>query len=67
MQTVQVTRGRLVEVTPAFAWDEGEYDRTLESWLEGHRRFFRHQGVDEPDDLEVIFEHFRVVWPHPGA
>jgi uncharacterized protein YhfF len=29
---VQVTQGRLVEVTPAFAWDEGEYDRTLESW-----------------------------------
>jgi uncharacterized protein YhfF len=65
MQTVQVSQGRLVEVTPAFAWDEGEYDRTLESWLAGHRRYFRRQGVDEPDDLKVIFERFRVVWPQP--
>lgn len=66
-QTVEVSRGRLAEVAPAFAWDEGEYDRTLESWLEGHRDFFRRHGVDEPDDLEVIFERFRVVWPVPDA
>lgn len=64
-QTVQVTRGRLAEVSAAFAWDEGEYDRTLESWLAGHRRYFRRQGVDQPDDLEVIFERFTVVWPQP--
>lgn len=65
MRTVQITRGRLSDVTPAFAWDEGEYDRTRESWLAGHRREFRAQGVSDPDDLEVLFERFEIVWPEP--
>lgn len=63
METVELTTGRLRDVTPAFAWDEGEFDRTRESWLEGHRRFFGRQGIDDPDDLEVVFERFRIVWP----
>lgn len=63
METVEVTRGPMGAVTPAFAWDEGEYDRTLESWLDGHRQFFGRIGLDEPDTLDVIFERFRVVWP----
>lgn len=62
MRTVQITRGRLSDATPAFAWDEGEYDRTRESWLAGHRREFRAQGVSDPDDLEVRFE---IGWPEP--
>jgi uncharacterized protein YhfF len=67
MQTVEVTRGRLVDVTPAFAWDEGEHDRTRESWLEGHRRYFTRQGVGAADDLELVFERFRIVWPQPDT
>ena len=67
IETVQVTRGRLGDVTPAFAWDEGEGDRTLEDWLDGHRRFFVRQGYAKPDDLDVQFERFRVVWPEPDA
>lgn len=63
IQTVDVRTGRLDSVDPAFAWDEGEYDRTLERWLEGHRGYFQRQGVDHPDGLDVIFERFRVVWP----
>ena len=67
METVEVARGRLIDVTPAFAWDEGEHDRTLESWLEGHRRYFRRQGIAAPDDLPVLFERFRIVWPEPDT
>lgn len=66
-QTVEVTRGRLVDVTPAFAWDEGEYDRTRESWLDVHRSFFRREGFADPDDLDVVFERFRVVWPEEDS
>jgi uncharacterized protein YhfF len=62
-ETVEVVPGRLDEVTPAFAWDEGEDDGTLESWLEGHRGWGLQLGVGEPDRLEVIFERFRVIWP----
>ena len=63
IQTVEVRTGRLDSVDAAFAWDEGEHDRTLESWLDAHRRFFRRQGVEHPDELDVLFERFRVVWP----
>jgi uncharacterized protein YhfF len=64
-ETVDVVPGRLDEVTPAFAWDEGEDDGTLESWLEGHRSWGRQLGVADPDRLEVLFERFRVIWPVP--
>jgi uncharacterized protein YhfF/L-amino acid N-acyltransferase YncA len=63
IQTIDVRTGALDSVDPAFAWDEGEYDRTLESWLDAHRRYFRRQGVEDPDRLEVFFERFRAVWP----
>lgn len=66
-QTVDVARGRLIDVTPAFAWDEGEYDRTRESWLDVHRAFFRREGYVDPDGLDVVFERFRIVWPQEDA
>ena len=50
-----------------FAWDEGEGDRNRDSWLRGHERYFRRtqaaRGEEWSDDLEVVFERFRVVWP----
>jgi uncharacterized protein YhfF len=63
IQTVEVRTGRLDSVDAAFAWDEGEGDRTLEGWVDAHRRFFRRQGAEDPDGLDVLFERFRVVWP----
>jgi uncharacterized protein YhfF len=63
VETVDVVPGRLDEVTPAFAWDEGEDDGTLESWQEGHRSWGLQLGVKDPDRLEVLFERFRVIWP----
>jgi uncharacterized protein YhfF len=61
----------LRRVDAQFAWDEGEYDRTLESWLEGHRRYFGREceriGIEFSDDVEIFFERFRVVWPPEQA
>jgi uncharacterized protein YhfF len=62
-ETVDLVAGRLAEVTPAFAWDEGEDDRTLESWVEGHRSWAQKLGLAHPDRLQVLFERFRVIWP----
>lgn len=62
-ETTDVVPGRLDQVSPAFAWDEGEDDGTLESWWKGHRRWGVQLGVADPDRLEVFFERFRVVWP----
>lgn len=67
LRSVELRLGPLSSVDEQFAWDEGEYDRTLESWLEGHRRYFRRRceelGLEFSDDIEVCFERFRVVWP----
>ncbi|HSK91707.1 MAG TPA: GNAT family N-acetyltransferase [Euzebyales bacterium] len=65
VETVEVRVGPVASVDPAFAWDEGENDRTREGWLADHRAFFRRQGVADPDGAEAVFERFRVVWPQP--
>ena len=36
-RTTEVTIKPLSEVDEAFAWDEGEGDRTREWWLDAHR------------------------------
>lgn len=55
------------ERDPAFAWDEGEGDRTLEDWTDTHVRYFgRHTeavGTEFGDHSLVNFERFSVVWP----
>ncbi|MGB7820410.1 MAG: MBL fold metallo-hydrolase [Ornithinibacter sp.] len=67
LRTSELRVGPLHSVDAQFAWDEGEYDRSLETWLDGHRRYFRREceriGIEFSDDLEVVFERFRVVWP----
>lgn len=70
-RTTEVTVKPLNAVDAAFAWDEGEGDRTLADWVAGHRRFFQRQAEREgfifTDDIETVFERFRVVWPPEAA
>lgn len=67
VRSTELRLGRLGRVDDAFAWDEGEGDRSRASWLAGHERYFRRtqaaRGQEWRDDLEVLFERFRVVWP----
>ena len=67
LRSVELRLGPLDSVDDAFAWDEGEDDRTRDSWLDGHSRYFRRTlgriGVEFHDRIEVVFERFRVVWP----
>ena len=70
IRTDQVTVGPLDEVLdPAFAWDEGEGDRTYEDWLAGHEDYWRRTlpdaGLAYRPDLPVVLERFSVVWPLP--
>jgi uncharacterized protein YhfF len=66
-KTTEVAIKPLIEADAAFAWDEGEGDRTLSDWLAGHRRFFARQAEREKfhfdDGAPTVFERFRVVWP----
>jgi uncharacterized protein YhfF len=66
-RTTEVTIKPLSEVDKAFAWDEGERDRTRDWWVVAHRRYFGRQasreGFDFDDDILTVFERFEVVWP----
>jgi uncharacterized protein YhfF len=54
------------DVDAAFAFDEGEGDRSLESWRTGHWRFFSRVltaiGRDAHPKMPLICQRFRVVF-----
>lgn len=65
LMTTDVRVGPLSSVDDRFAWDEGEGDRTRNSWLDAHRWFFARQyaehGLRFHPDIPVVFERFAVV------
>jgi uncharacterized protein YhfF len=70
-RTTEVTVKPLDEVDDAFAWDEGEGDRSRAFWLDAHRRFFARQAAREGftmhDRIPTVFERFALVWPREAA
>jgi uncharacterized protein YhfF len=60
VQTVELHKRRFNEVDAAFAFDEGEGDRSLDYWRKAHRRYFTRRGEFAPD-MEVWCERFRLV------
>ncbi len=68
LRTLEARVGPVESVDDGFAWDEGEGERTRESWLADHGAFFARScerlGIDYHEGLEVVFERFAVVWPH---
>ncbi len=65
IRTASIERLRFRDVTEAHAFDEGEGDRTLADWREGHARFFRREGtalgLTFSEDAELFFERFEVL------
>ncbi|HET9232567.1 MAG TPA: ASCH domain-containing protein [Candidatus Eisenbacteria bacterium] len=55
-----------LEVTEDFAFDEGEGDRTLASWREGHWAFFTRAcgalGKIPTEDMPIVCTRFRVLF-----
>jgi uncharacterized protein YhfF len=55
------------EVDEAFAWDEGEGDRSLTYWLDAHVEFFMRmcaaRGETFSEEMPTVFERFALVWP----
>jgi uncharacterized protein YhfF len=64
LETTDVRIGPLSSVDDAFAWDEGEGDRTRASWLDAHTRYFSRTrataGLAFHPDIPVVFERFTV-------
>jgi uncharacterized protein YhfF len=70
LRTTDIRVGPLSSVDAAFAWDEGEGDRTVASWRRDHDAYFGRScvelGIPFSPDLDVVFERFERVWPpHP--
>jgi uncharacterized protein YhfF len=66
LRTTEVRTGPLWSVDDAFAWDEGEGDRSRSMWLTDHEAFFRRQlptlGIEFDPDMQTVFERFEVVY-----
>lgn len=60
IETVSVDRCRFDEIDEAFAYSEGEGDRSLAYWRIVHEDYFRGQGAFAPD-MPIWREHFRLV------
>ncbi len=67
VRTLDTRLMKLRDVPAEHAWVEGEDDRTLETWMEGHIRYWgrvgKEQGFDFNEDMEVILERFEVIYP----
>ena len=60
IETTEVTYRRYNEVDAAFAYEEGEGDRSLAYWREAHRQYFGRQGRFS-EDMMLMCERFRLV------
>jgi len=54
------------EVDEAFAWDEGEGDRSLADWRRGHEEYFEAVGMPLDASTPLVLERFEKVWPPPA-
>jgi uncharacterized protein YhfF len=60
IESMEVTFRRFGEVDAAFAYEEGEGDRSLAYWRDAHRRYFGRQGKFS-EDMMLMCERFRLV------
>lgn len=71
LRVTEVRVGPLSSVDDAFAWDEGEGDRTRSTWLADHSAFFRRslppRGLEFSLSLLTVFERFEVVYAEPTS
>ena len=68
IETTEAVTRPFNQVDAQFAYEEGEDDRTLESWRREHWKFFsrvlpRDYGLEPTEDMPLVCERFRVVYP----
>jgi len=59
LKTIELTQRKFDQVDEAFAYDEGEGDRSLAYWREAHKRYFTRAGLFE-SQMMLWCERFRV-------
>jgi uncharacterized protein YhfF len=65
LQTLELTQRRFDEVDAAFAFDEGEGDRSLAFWRAAHQSYFTRLKLYRPD-MMLWCERFRLVMTIPA-
>ncbi|MBR0774872.1 ASCH domain-containing protein [Bradyrhizobium diazoefficiens] len=60
IETTEVAYRRFLEVDDAFAYEEGEGDRSLAYWRQAHRTYFGRLGRFS-EDMMLMCERFRLV------
>jgi len=60
IESTEVTYRRFGDVDAAFAFEEGEGDRSLAYWRSAHRNYFGRQGRFR-EDMTLMCERFRLV------
>lgn len=60
IETTEITYRRFNEVDAAFAYEEGEGDRSLAYWRNAHRNYFGRLGRFS-EDMMLMCERFRLV------
>ncbi len=58
-ETLGLVEVRFCDMTEVMALAEGE-DETLDGWKAGHERYYRRQGIFDPE-MMLIWERFEVV------
>jgi len=62
IRTISVEVRSFGFVDEAFAWVEGEGDRSLAYWRDAHVRFFASLGTPVDDDTMVVLDTFELLW-----
>jgi uncharacterized protein YhfF len=66
IQTTEIRHLPFDQVDAQFAFDEGEGDRTLEDWRDGHRRYFTKEaaenGFDFNENSLICCERFKLLY-----
>ncbi len=63
IRTTSVETRPFGAVDEAFAFEEGEGDRTLAWWRQAHISYFAAIGTTVTDDTIMVLERFELVWP----
>jgi uncharacterized protein YhfF len=66
IRTTEIRQRPFNEVDAEFAFDEGEGDRTLEYWREGHRSYFSREALENDlafsDSALICCERFELLF-----
>ena len=67
IRTVSIRRCRFSDVNEEHACWEGENERTLESYIREHTKYYTRRGAavgfEFTPDMEVILDRFELVYP----